>query len=102
MWISYGGIQEVSEEEVVYSPSDSASQENRRKVFNTHLLVNDEGHQMAVYRKIHLFDVSVPQGPILRESRYTSRGATEDENLIVVPSPFGFSRFLIRFSSFHV
>jgi predicted amidohydrolase len=31
-------------------------------VFNTHLLLAPDGEVAAVYRKIHLFDVNVPNG----------------------------------------
>lgn len=40
----------------------------------------------AEYRKSHLFDVSVPGGPVLMESRYTAPGPA---SAVVVDSPVG-------------
>lgn len=38
-------------------------------VYNTHTLINSDGEIASVYRKIHLFDVSLPEKNIfLRES----------------------------------
>ena len=96
MWISYGGIQELSGEGV----EDVQEEGEFKKVFNTHVLVSDCGEAVGVYRKIHLFDVSVPNGPVLRESRYTAKGGVEDSNLIVIPSPFGFVSLSLLFSHF--
>lgn len=53
------------------------------KVFNAHVVVDPRGRIAAVYRKIHLFDVDVPGGPVLLESRTTLPG----KRLVVVPGP---------------
>ena len=50
--------------------------------------MDDEGKVRDVYRKIHQFDVNVPNGPILLESRYTAPGAAQ---ACIVPTPFGFN-----------
>ena len=42
--------------------------------YNTHVVLDAEGHMVAAYRKIHLFDVDVPNGPVLMESRTTAPG----------------------------
>lgn len=42
--------------------------------FNSSVLVRPDGVIGAVYRKIHLFDVSLPDGTELRESRGSSAG----------------------------
>ena len=54
-------------------------------VFNSHIIIDSEGEIVDVYRKLHLFDVSIENGPVLQESRYTSPG----NELKVVDSPFG-------------
>jgi predicted amidohydrolase len=51
--------------------------------FNTSLLVSPAGRIVACYRKIHLFDVDLPDGTKLEESRATSAGTTNPGNLVV-------------------
>jgi predicted amidohydrolase len=46
--------------------------------FNTSLLVLPNGVVALRYRKIHLFDVDLPDGTSLRESRATSAGSAGD------------------------
>ncbi len=43
-------------------------------LYNTHVVLDDCGRTAAVYRKVHLFDVDVPNGPVLMESRTTAPG----------------------------
>jgi predicted amidohydrolase len=43
--------------------------------FNASVLIDPRGAVAAVYRKVHLFDVSLPDGTSLRESTATSAGA---------------------------
>jgi predicted amidohydrolase len=56
------------------------------RTYNTHLLIDGNGEIKGLYRKLHLFDVSVPNGPILMESK-----STEPGSVIVKPinTPFG-------------
>ena len=61
LWLSCGGFHE--------KPTPESD-----KVFNSHLLINPSGDIATVYRKIHLFDVNVPNGPVLMESRSTQAG----------------------------
>lgn len=59
IWISYGGFHEKINDE---------------KVYNTHLIVDDQGEIRSIYRKIHLFDVKVENGPSICESAITESG----------------------------
>lgn len=43
-------------------------------MYNCHVIISDEGQIKASYRKVHLFNVEVPNGPVLMESRSTSPG----------------------------
>lgn len=52
---------------------------------NTHVVVNDKGSITSLYRKLHLFDVEVPNGPVAQESRYTQGGV----HTVVTHSPLG-------------
>ncbi|XP_017066316.1 nitrilase and fragile histidine triad fusion protein NitFhit [Drosophila eugracilis] len=58
MWLSLGGVHEQNEQ---------------GKIYNTHVLVNEKGELAAVYRKLHLFDVSTKEIR-LRESDTVSPG----------------------------
>jgi predicted amidohydrolase len=75
--------EEVDEREVdnATATTTTAQPEPAQKVFNAHVVVDPLGRIAAVYRKIHLFDVDVPNGPVLLESRTTTPG----DRLVVVP-----------------
>ena len=45
------------------------------KMFNTALLVSPEGEELARYRKMHLFDVNLPDGNTYQESQTIVAGA---------------------------
>jgi predicted amidohydrolase len=51
----------------------SVSEQGAEKAFNTSILVGPDGGDLAVYRKIHLFDVDV-DGVSYRESAYERAG----------------------------
>lgn len=54
--------------------------DDARRTYNTALVVDPRGAVAARYRKIHLFDVDIPGGAVLRESDSTARGS----DLVVV------------------
>ena len=43
-------------------------------LYNCHVIVDAEGRIAAQYRKVHLFNVEVENGPVLMESRFTTPG----------------------------
>jgi predicted amidohydrolase len=53
LWIHCGSIREVNEEGLPY---------------NTTVLLNDKGEIASVYRKLHLFDIELPNGFVTKES----------------------------------
>ena len=61
VWILGGGMPERSDDPA--------------RPYNTSVLVSDKGELAATYRKVHLFDVSLPDGTSLRESAATSAGS---------------------------
>ena len=71
LWLSLGGFQERG--------PDPAH------LFNCHMIINAAGEVAATYRKIHLFNVDVPGGPVLMESRFTAPGT----QLVTCDSPAG-------------
>jgi predicted amidohydrolase len=56
-----------------------------RKTANTSVLVADDGSLAAVYRKIHLFDVSIPDGARYAESEVVVPG----DKVVVAPTHLG-------------
>jgi predicted amidohydrolase len=71
-WIVAGGMPETS--------GDAA------RPFNTSLLVTPEGRIAARYRKIHLFDVDLPDGTRLLESSATRAGEATAASDVTVAS----------------
>jgi len=55
-------------------------------VYNTHLIVDPDGNIAGAYRKMHLFDVDIPDKVRLCESDYTLAG---NEISKVVATPAG-------------
>ncbi|OWR46477.1 nitrilase and fragile histidine triad fusion protein NitFhit [Danaus plexippus plexippus] len=62
VWLSMGGLHEKDEASV-------------DKIFNTHIIINDKGDIVQTYRKLHLFDVDIPERNIrLKESDFCNPG----------------------------
>jgi predicted amidohydrolase len=61
MWLSLGGYPEICKN----TPN---------KVYNSHVIVNNEGSIVAVYRKLHMFKVTLPGSLNLDETRTTEAG----------------------------
>lgn len=70
LWVCLGGFPEKA---------------NATQHHNAHVMVDNQGAIRAVYRKIHLFDVALPNGAVYQESRFTAPG----RELVVVDSPVG-------------
>jgi deaminated glutathione amidase len=51
--------------------------------YNTSLLLGPQGQILARYRKLHLFEVDLPEIPAYRESQFTQAGA----EVVVAPLP---------------
>jgi deaminated glutathione amidase len=62
VWLAAGGLPE-------------RAPEGDARVYNTFLLCDPAGETRAVYRKIHLFDVSIPGRAELKESATTAPGS---------------------------
>ncbi|KAJ3584940.1 hypothetical protein NHX12_013663 [Muraenolepis orangiensis] len=65
VWLSLGGFHERGHD-----------WENDRRIYNSHVVINDQGSVAAVYRKAHLFDVELP-----------GRGVSLKESVTTIPGP---------------
>ena len=77
VWMIGGGTPEVV-------PGDA------KRTYNTAVVIDPRGNLSARYRKIHLFDVDIPGGAVLKESDATAPG----EDLVVIDiagAPVGLS-----------
>ncbi|KAM7366406.1 hypothetical protein PAMP_015845 [Pampus punctatissimus] len=64
VWLSLGGFHERGRD-----------WESDRRIYNSHIIINDKGDIVSVYRKSHLFDVELPEkGVSLKESAFTIPG----------------------------
>ena len=66
------------------SAGSNAARANQRRVHNTSVLLGPDGATLAVYRKIHLFDVDLPGMEHLKESRAVLPG----EDAVLAKAPF--------------
>jgi len=67
-------IAAVARERGLWVLAGSLAERTDRHVHNTSCLFDREGELVARYRKIHLFDVDLPEQPALRESALFSSG----------------------------
>ncbi|XP_036968873.1 deaminated glutathione amidase isoform X2 [Acanthopagrus latus] len=66
VWLSLGGFHERGHD-----------WESDRRLYNSHIIINDKGDIVSVYRKAHLFDVELPEkGVSLKESAFVIPGPT--------------------------
>jgi predicted amidohydrolase len=104
MWISAGGVHVLATSTSTTETAGGGDDDDNKnkKVYNTHLILDETGEIRASYSKIHLFDVCIPAENVdLRESRTTAPGST----LVVCPdTPIGTCAAIILLSSnlFHV
>ena len=65
--------------------SFNEASEHPDRCYNTSVLFGPDGSTLAVYRKIHLFDVDVPPDVRFIESAHVVPG----DEIVVAPTPFG-------------
>lgn len=65
IWLSLGGLHEKN--------AQSSTTDDKR-LFNAHIVLNDSGEIVSVYRKVHLFNLDIP-GTRLVESEFSQPGS---------------------------
>lgn len=69
MWISGGGVHTADP-----AARDNDASSSQSKIYNTHVIIDNNGQINCFYHKVHLFDVSIPGKVNLKESKTTSPG----------------------------
>jgi nitrilase len=72
---AYAFLRGVARERGVYVHGGSIGERAGDKLFNTTLLFDPDGREIARYRKIHLFDIVTPDGTGYRESATFAAGS---------------------------
>jgi deaminated glutathione amidase len=71
---AYRTLQELAAAHRVYLHGGSLIEQGGDRLYNTTVVFDPEGREIARYRKIHLFDVVTPDGKQYRESNSFGRG----------------------------
>jgi predicted amidohydrolase len=82
-----GTLRELARRRGVFILAGSIAEkvEDPRKTANTSALIADDGAIVAAYRKIHLFDVNIPDGARYAESEVVVAG----DQVVVAPTALG-------------
>jgi predicted amidohydrolase len=82
-----GALRELAKKRSIFVVAGSIAEKsaNPRMTANTSAVVADDGSIVAVYRKIHLFDVNIPDGARYAESEVVIPG----DKVVVAPTPLG-------------
>ena len=71
---AYEFLRSTAREKRIFVHGGSIGERGGERLFNTTLVFNPDGTEIARYRKIHLFDISTPDGLVFGESRTYAPG----------------------------
>jgi nitrilase len=71
----YGLLQELAARHGIVLHGGSLIERDGERLFNTTVAFDRDGRELARYRKLHLFDITTPDGREYRESATFGRGA---------------------------
>ncbi len=82
-----GALRELARKRGIFVVAGSIAEKsaNPKMTSNTSAVIADDGSIVAVYRKIHLFDVAIPDGARYAESEVVVPG----DKVVVAPTPLG-------------
>jgi predicted amidohydrolase len=72
---AYGMLQELAARHRIVLHGGSLIEANGEAIYNTTVAFDRDGRELARYRKLHLFDITTPDGREFRESATFTRGA---------------------------
>jgi predicted amidohydrolase len=72
---AYGMLQELAAKHRIVLHGGSIIERNGEAIYNTTVVFDRDGREIARYRKLHLFDIVTPDGKEYRESATFTRGA---------------------------
>ncbi len=71
---AYGFLREMAQTHGIHIHGGSIGEAGGERLFNTNLVFAPDGQEIARYRKIHLFDITTPDGQGYRESAVYGAG----------------------------
>ena len=71
---AYTLLQDLAATHGIYVHGGSLIETDGNSLFNTTVVFNPDGNEIARYRKIHMFDITTPDGKEYRESATYTRG----------------------------
>jgi len=71
---AYAFLREVARSRGVFVHGGSVIEREGERLFNTTVAIGPDGAELARYRKIHLFDITTPDGKVYGESRSFGAG----------------------------
>jgi deaminated glutathione amidase len=72
---AYGLLQELAARHRIVLHGGSIVERDGEAIYNTSVAFDRDGRELARYRKLHLFDITTPDGREFRESATFTRGA---------------------------
>ncbi|EGG14729.1 nitrilase 1 [Cavenderia fasciculata] len=88
LWLSLGGFHEKvgSQQPTTTESTTSSSSSDTSMIYNSHLIIDDNGDIKSIYHKMHLFDVNIPSKNVhFNESKAVVPG----KEIMVCDSPGG-------------